>query len=255
MAAADFPQRPAIMILKPLLMALQFLTRIPVPPLHDITPRDSGRSMLFYPLVGALIGFMLFAVEHLLHDSAPLLRAVILVALWVAITGALHLDGLADMVDGWIGGHGDRERTLAIMKDPYCGPMGVAALLLVLLLKVAALEQVAGHDSWLLIIVPLLGRTLLLLLFLTTPYVRAGGLGETLSKELPRTAGWIIVALLLLGILLVAGIAWGMLLATLTVFALFRSALMVRLGGTTGDTAGALLELCEMTVLLYAALL
>jgi adenosylcobinamide-GDP ribazoletransferase len=243
------------MILKPLLVALQFLTRIPVPPLREITPRDSGRSMLFYPLAGAVIGLMLFAVEQLLHGSAPLLRAVILVALWAAITGALHLDGLADTVDGWIGGHGDRERTLAIMKDPYCGPMGVTALLLVLLLKVAALEQAAGHGSYLLVIAPLAGRLMLLLLFLTTPYVRAGGLGETLSKELPRTTGWFIAVLLLLGMLLVPGIAWGMLLAILAVFALFRMALMARLGGTTGDTAGALLELCEMTVLLYAALL
>lgn len=243
------------MILKPLLVALQFLTRIPVPLLREITPRDSGRSMLFYPLVGAVIGLLLFVVEQLLHDAAPLLRAVILVTLWVAITGALHLDGLADMVDGWIGGHGDRERTLAIMKDPYCGPMGVTALLLVLLLKVAALEQVAGQGSWLLIIAPLLGRMSLLLLFLTTPYVRAGGLGETLSRELPRTAAWGIVAVLLLGIMLVPGISWGMLLTVLALFGLFRKVLMVRLGGTTGDTAGGLLEVCETAVLLYAALM
>lgn len=243
------------MILKPLLVALQFLTRIPVPSLREITPRDSGRSMLFYPLVGAVIGLMLFAVEQLLHDAAPLLRAVILVALWVAITGALHLDGLADMVDGWIGGHGDRERTLAIMKDPYCGPMGVAALLLVLLLKVAALEHIAGQGSWLLIIAPLLGRMLLLLLFLTTPYVRAGGLGETLSKELPRTTAWGIVVVLLPGMILVPGITWGMLLTVLALFGLFRKALIVRLGGTTGDTAGGMLEVCETSVLLYAALM
>lgn len=242
------------MIFKPLLLALQFLTRIPVPQQRDITPRDSGRSMLFYPLVGALLGVMLFGVEQLLQGSAPLLRAVVLVALWVALTGALHLDGLADMADAWIGGHGDRVRTLAIMKDPYCGPMGVTALLLVLLLKVAALEQLAGAGSYTLIVAPLLGRTLLLLLFLTTPYVRAGGLGETLSKQLPRSAGWLIVVLLLPAIMLVPGIGWGMLLAVLALFLLFRMALMARLGGTTGDTAGALLEVCETTVLLYVTL-
>lgn len=242
------------MIVKPFLLALQFLTRIPVPPLREITPRDSGRSMLFYPLVGALIGLVLFAVEQVLQDAAPLLRAVILVALWVAITGALHLDGLADMADGWIGGHGDRERTLAIMKDPYCGPMGVTALLLVLLLKVAALEQLAGGGSYLLIVAPLVGRALLLLLFLTTPYVRPGGLGDVLTRELPRSAGWGIVVLLP-GVVLVPGVAWGVLPAVLLLFLLFRLALMVRLGGTTGDTAGALLEVCETTVLLYTALM
>jgi len=243
------------MIAKPLLLALQFLTRIPVPQLREISPRDSGRSMLFYPLVGGVIGLLLFAADHLLHEAAPLLRAVILVALWVAITGALHLDGLADMVDGWIGGHGDRERTLAIMKDPYCGPMGVSALLMILLLKVAALEPLAGQGSYLLIVAPLLGRTLLLLLFLTTPYVRVGGLGETLAKALPRPAAWISVVIILLGLLWVPGIEWGMLLAVMLVFMLFRTALMSRLGGTTGDTAGALLEVCEVSVLLYAALI
>ncbi len=240
---------------KPLLLALQFLTRIPLPSLQQIEPRDVGRSMLFYPLVGLFIGGLLFGAEHLLQGAAPLLRAVILVVLWVAITGALHLDGLADMADAWIGSHGDRERTLAIMKDPYCGPMGVVALLLVLLLKVAALEQIAGGGSYILIVAPVLGRTLLLLLFLTTPYVRSGGLGETLARQLPRIAGWIIVAGVLASVALLPGISVVVLVVIAAVFLLFRSALMMRLGGTTGDTAGALLEVCETSVLVYTALM
>lgn len=242
------------MIIKPFLLALQFLTRIPLPSLQQIEPRDVGRSMLFYPLVGMLIGALLFGIEQLLHGTAPLLRAAILVAIWVAITGALHLDGLADMADGWIGGHGDRERTLAIMKDPYCGPMGVTALLLVLLLKVAALEQITAEGSYILVVAPLLGRTLVLLLFLTTPYVRAGGLGETLSRQLPRTAGWVMVAVVLAGAALLPGISVKILLIIIAVMLLFRYALMVRLGGTTGDTAGALLELSEMAVLVFTVL-
>lgn len=239
-------------MVRPLLLAVQFLTRIPVPSLQAITPRDTGRSLLFYPLVGLLLGALLLVAGQLLHDASPLLRAVLLVAVWVVLTGALHLDGLADMADGWIGGHGDRERTLAIMKDPYCGPMGVTALLLLLLLKVAALEQVAGSEPALLIIAPLLGRTILVLLFLTTPYVRAGGLGEVLARELPRPAAWLAVVAVLLG---VAVVRWELVLAVLLLFFLFRMALMARLGGTTGDTAGALLEICETTVLLYAALM
>lgn len=239
-------------MVRPLLLAVQFLTRIPVPSLQAITPRDTGRSLLFYPLVGLLLGALLLVAGQLLHDASPLLRAVLLVAVWVVLTGALHLDGLADMADGWIGGHGDRERTLAIMKDPYCGPMGVTALLLLLLLKVAALEQVAGSEPALLIIAPLLGRTILVLLFLTTPYVRAGGLGEVLARELPRPAAWLAVVAVLLG---VAVVRWELVLAVLLLFFLFRMALMARLGGTTGDTAGGLLEIGETTVLLCAALM
>ena len=240
---------------RPLLIALQFLTRVPLPSLSRIAPRDVGRSMLFYPLVGMVIGALLFGLDHFLQMAEPLLRAAIVVTVWVAITGALHLDGLADMADGWIGGHGDRERTLAIMKDPYCGPVGVTVLLLVLLLKVTALAQITGHSSYVLLVAPLLGRTFLLLLFLTTPYVRPGGLGETLSRELPKKAAWIIVAGLLLGLALVPGVPAGMLPVMLGLFLLFRYALMKRLGGTTGDTAGALLEVCEVAVLIYAALM
>lgn len=242
-------------MLKPLLLAVQFLTRLPVPSLHEVTPRDAGRSLLFYPLVGLLIGALLFGLDQLLVEAAPLLRAVLLVAAWVVLTGGLHLDGWADMADAWIGGHGDRERTLAIMKDPACGPMGVVALLLLLLLKVAALEPLAGHGALLLIVAPLLGRTLLLVLFLTTPYVRAGGLGETLSKALPRPAGWLVVAAVVSAMLLLPAPGWGVVVVLGGLFLLFRQALMSRLGGTTGDTAGALLEVCEVTVLLYASLL
>jgi len=80
-------------------------------------------------------------------------------------------------------------------------------------------------------------------------------MGETTSKELPLTAGWLIVTALLLGVVLLPGVTWGMLLAVLAVFWLLRMALMARLGGTTGDTAGALIEVNETAVLLYAALM
>ncbi len=240
---------------KPLLLALQFLTRIPLPSLQRIEPRAVGRSLLFYPLVGGLIGVLLYALDHLLADVAPLLRAALIVTAWVALTGGLHLDGLADMADAWVGGHGDRERTLLIMKDPACGPMGVLALLLLLLLKVTALEQLAGHAALLLVVVPLLGRTALLLLFLTTPYVRKGGLGEMLAQELPRPAGWLTVMIVVVGMLSLAPSLWGMVAMTGMVFILFRLMLLMRLGGTTGDTAGALVEVCEVAILLFAALM
>lgn len=243
------------MILRPLLLAVQFLTRIPVPVPGKVTERDVGRSLLFYPLVGLFIGGVLFGLHHLLSDTAPLLRAAIIVTVWVAISGGLHLDGLADMADAWVGGHGDRERTLAIMKDPTCGPMGVMALMLMLLLKVAALEQLGGQELLMLIAAPLLGRAALVLLFLTTPYVRKGGLGETLSNALPRRAGWLIMMIVAVSVLLLVNHAWVVMAALAIVFVLFRLALIARLGGTTGDTAGALLEVCEVTVILSAALL
>src|SRR5690606_5510087 len=131
----------------------------------------------------------------LLGGTSPLLLAALLLAIWVGLTGALHLDGLADTVDAWIGGYGDRERTLAIMKDPRSGPMAVVALVLLLLLKFAALvvllESGADAALWLAL---LMGRSALLGLFLTTSYVREGGLGTALAEHLPRRQGWWVLA-------------------------------------------------------------
>lgn len=236
-------------------IALQFLTRLPVTLAGMPTPEQIGRSLLFYPLVGLLIGLLLLAAQQLLGDSAVLLQAALLLTLWVGISGGLHLDGLADSADAWVGGFGDKQRTLAIMKDPRSGPIAVVVLVLLLVLKFAALVALLESGSGLLLLlVPWLARCLLPLLFMTTPYVRAGGLGQALAEHLPRRQlPWVLaahaVAMLLLG--------WPALLALLvagTVFFYLRVLMLKRLGGTTGDTAGALVELAECGVLLALAL-
>jgi adenosylcobinamide-GDP ribazoletransferase len=141
--------------------------------------------------------------------GAPLLlHAALLLTVWVLLSGALHLDGLADSADAWLGGFGDRERTLTIMKDPRSGPIAVVTLVLVLLLKFAALLALIEQQHALaLIIVPLLGRSALLGLFLTTPYVRAGGLGQALADHLPRSAGKQVLAVSGLACVLIAGLS------------------------------------------------
>lgn len=154
----------------PLLIALQFLTRLPVRLPGMPEPQQIGRSLLFYPLVGALLGLLLLGLEWLLGDTALLLKAALLLAAWVALSGGLHLDGLADTADAWVGGYGDRERTLAIMKDPRSGPIAVVVLVLVLLLKFAALVALLEQGPIAaLLLAPWLARGLLPLLFMTTP--------------------------------------------------------------------------------------
>ena len=175
------------MLPTPALIALQFLTRLPVRLPGMPKPEQIGRSLLWYPLVGVLLGGLLLALHGLLGDTPALLQAAILLAVWVGLSGGLHLDGLADTADAWIGGHADRQRTLEIMKDPRSGPIAVVVLLLVLLLKFAALVVLLGQGAWAgLLLAPWLGRALLPLLLLTTPYVRAGGLGAALAEHLPR---------------------------------------------------------------------
>lgn len=241
----------------PLLLAIQFLTQIPVRLKQPYGGREVGASLLYYPLVGLLLGMLLTGLHGLLHGAPVLLHAALLLAVWVVMTGALHLDGLADSADAWLGGIGNRERTLAIMRDPYAGPAAVVAVVLVLLLKFAALVGLLQCDNgWALLWPLLLARTAVPLLFLTTPYVRPGGLGEALARHAPRRAVTLMLLATLLGILLVLELRGAMLvLGCLAVFWLLRRMMMARLGGTTGDTAGALLELLETAALVLWVLM
>ena len=240
----------------PFWIALQFLSSLPIRLPGMPEPRELGRSLLFYPLVGLLFGAILWAVNWLLLGTSTLLHAALLLSLWVLLSGGLHLDGLADSADAWLGGFGDRERTLTIMKDPRSGPIAVVTLVLVLLLKFTALlALIEQPHSLALIIVPLIGRSALLGLFLSTPYVRAGGLGQALADHLPRSPGKQVLAVSALACVLIAGVsgALAVVLAALG-FVWLRQVMLRRLGGTTGDTAGAMLELLEAGVLVGLAL-
>lgn len=241
----------------PLWIALQFLSSLPIRLPGMPEPGQLGRSLLFYPLVGLLFGVILWGLNLALAGAPLLLHAALLLTIWVLLSGALHLDGLADSADAWLGGFGDRERTLTIMKDPRSGPIAVVTLVLVLLLKFAALLALIEQQQGLvLIIAPLLGRAALLGLFLTTPYVRNGGLGQALADHLPRKAGWWVLGGSALACVAIAGSqAIIALLVAVGVFIWLRHVMMRRLSGTTGDTAGALLELLEMAVLVGIVLL
>ncbi|MBN3861416.1 adenosylcobinamide-GDP ribazoletransferase [Pseudomonas frederiksbergensis] len=241
----------------PFWIALQFLSSLPIRLPGMPAPEALGRSLLCYPLVGLLFGGILWALNWLLLGTPLLLHAALLLSVWVVLSGALHLDGLADSADAWLGGYGDRERTLTIMKDPRSGPIAVVTLVLVLLLKFAALlALIEQQQSVVLIIVPLISRGALLGLFLTTPYVRPGGLGQALADHLPRLAGKQVLAVSAVACVLMAGLSgiWVLALAAV-VFVWLRQVMMRRLGGTTGDTAGALLELLEVALLVGLALL
>jgi len=235
--------------MQPLLIALQFLTSIPIWLGAMPSERDQGRAVLWYPIIGLVIGMLLLGLATLTGHLPPLLRGAVLLAAWVIVTGALHLDGVADCADALVGGLGDRERTLRIMKDPCCGPVGVTALILVLLIKFSALASSTSHV--ILLLPPLIARTLLPILFATTPYARDKGLAAAASAHLPRGMVWPLCA----GTLALVVLCWpeqglAALLAGLLMFAVVRTLAMGRLGGFTGDVAGALVECSEAAVLI-----
>ncbi len=246
------------MLLRPFLLALQLLTCIPAPVRFEPRPEEWGWSAFYFPLVGLTIGLLLVALNAVLTGADPGVAAALLLAVWAFTTGGLHLDGLADAADAWIGGFGDREKTLNIMRDPRSGPIAIMVITLTLIAKFAALQALLTQQGavvaalWL---TPVLGRSAILLLLLTTPYVRPEGMGVAYAQYLPRRACGVLL-LAVLAVTLAALRERAVVLAVLLGlgFLGLRRLLQARLGGTTGDTLGATCELAETVTLLALTL-
>lgn len=292
------------------LSALGLMTRIPITliarllsaagilPKHyllngyiNFQPEHYNRSQIWYPWVGLFLGLLLGLVFILLPENwSALLSASVLLCIWVGLTGALHLDGLADSVDAWVGGMAsnatDRvSKTLAIMKDPTSGPMAVTVLVLVLLLKVALIAQLVSTSLSLLAILtmaPLCARAWLLPLLYSTPYARKstsqvhgvqtleslnsqGGMATDIASDFPLRAAIISfvtsqVLILTTSCVFALSITSGFFLwlvinlfAALAYF-IIRRATLNRIGGYTGDVLGAYIELQELGFLFVIAL-
>jgi adenosylcobinamide-GDP ribazoletransferase len=236
--------------------ALAFLTRMPVGRLVVLGPDDVARGAVLFPVVGAGIGALVGGVAVGLESRLTLLLAAALaVAAEALVTGAIHLDALADTADGL--GAPTRERALEIMREPAIGSFGATALGLDLLVKTAALAALLdGPDPVLAALAAFgLGRAVPLALSWALPYARAGGgLGASLaaSGRAPWLAAGLLVgigiavgALGLRGLWLVAGAAVAVLLVGLVA--------RRRFGGVTGDVLGAAVELATAVALVAAA--
>ncbi len=235
----------------PFLIALQFLTIFPIQLKAMPSPQQNAKSLLFYPFIGLLIGLILFTIAYFLHGLPIILLSTIILVLWILLTGGLHLDGLADTADAWVGGFGDKERTLKIMKDPACGPIGVLSLIIICVIKWSAIFVLLQKQLYsALFIFPVLGRLAPLFFFLTTEYVREKGLGSSIAQYIPKTWAMIIFAITLL----VTGYFVWIGLATAIIFILtliyLRHKFVQRIDGVTGDTIGASIEIVE-TVSLF----
>lgn len=245
--------------MRALLVATAFLTRFPVPVTADAS--DVGRAAQWFPLVGAGLGIVAAVAAQAMAATPgmpPVLAALLLVGLGAWATGAIHLDGLADMADGF-GGGASREEVLRIMRDPAIGSFGAIALLLVMGAKVGALVTLLDRHSAVpaLVAAPTMSRWTIVALAAWLPYARPeGGLGEAITRRRDRlglfwaTAVTAVVTLLALrveGLILWAGAAGVMV-------ALGRMARR-RIDGVTGDVFGASVELTETAVLIGAVVL
>jgi adenosylcobinamide-GDP ribazoletransferase len=241
--------------MKAFMAALRFLTVAPIPGNWGTAEEDLARSVPWFPVVGLLIGGLAALVAWGLAPVAPpMVTAVLLIAVLLACSGCLHLDGLADTADGVLSSR-SRERMLEIMKDSHTGAMGAMALVMVLLAKFAALASLPPPLLWpAVLLMPLAGRSMIVVHMALLPYAREDGLGAVFYRQRPRLAAiWAAVALeaVAWGVLGLRGLAtWGICLAVTLLLALY---LKRKIGGVTGDTFGALCEIMEVVPALCLA--
>lgn len=245
----------ASVVTKRFLTALAFLTRIPVRS-TTCTPEAIGRSASMFPIVGALVGIAEVLVLWMCRRAMPpTLTATVVVLTGVVLTGALHLDGLADMTDGFGGGR-TREDVLRIMRDHEIGTYGAIALIITLVLQISAIANLIERDvaAPFLVVAPTASRWAMVLLGRQLPYARPdAGLGRALTDHVRDREVWTSTALVLAITTVVAGGSGIVSLAvTLALTVGVGFACGRRIGGVTGDTLGANAVLCETMVLVAA---
>jgi adenosylcobinamide-GDP ribazoletransferase len=234
--------------LRSLRIAFGLMTTLPVRLPVDWSAGDSGRAAIWYPFVGLAIG----ALTWLTWTCAmlvfpPLVGGVIALVVWVLLTGGLHLDGLADCCDGLLAST-SVERRLEIMKDPHVGAFGMVGLILVLLLKGAALSSLTSASSLGILLAASLARWCILPAGLF-PLARPSGMGADFAAGFRRSfIVWGTTVPLAVAILLGLRGAWSALAgvsAAVLVLWLAKS----RIGGVTGDVFGMVVEIVETVVL------
>lgn len=241
------------MSIRSLRAAMSFLTVLPVANADGSPGERLGRA--YFPAIGALVGLaagVAFVVTA--AGTTQLLGAAVAVAVLCALTGGIHLDGLADTADGLLT-HGDTERRLAVMHEPALGSYGVTAIVAVLLLEVSALASIpTGRVLAALVVAGAISRLATLPVIAFVPYVRSGGKGQAAWDPRRRALD---LAVGVGTVALVSLLDWKRALIAVPVAALIAAVLAMvsrrRLGGATGDVCGAVAELSQAAALIVFA--
>lgn len=243
--------------MKGILLLFRFMTRLPIGFEPKFDSDELGKSMKFFPIIGMIIGLILFGAFWLLYTVvySPMVMAVLLVIIEVVLTGELHLDGLADTFDG-IFSYRSKQKMLDIMKDSRLGTNGGLVLILYFMLKVVLLVEIsefAGLNMGiLLLIVPVIARLNSVVNCASAPYARSTGMGKTFVDH--TNVGEVVIATILTaafvgGAAYLFGLPYTILIVIPIIMLLgfFYAKLMTRkIGGITGDTLGAVVELSEI---------
>lgn len=230
-----------------LLDALRFLTRVPVPASASAPGFGAGA----FPLVGAALGLLAVLADALLSPFPSALRSVAIVSLWAAITGALHYDGLADVLDAL--GPSGRDARLRVMRDPAHGTFALLGIVLVVACDLATLGSIQGSArAAALVVAPTLGRLAMLLTAFQASSAREEGLGAEFVRRLEPGSVLAASVTALLVALLAGGVSGVMaLVVSVLVSISVRAAAARSFGGVTGDVLGASGKLAESAVLIF----
>ena len=244
-------------IIKEFVFALTFLTRIPVYFQIDYDDELPGKSMLFYPLIGAIIGLLVILVGYISnlfvsHGISSILSLITLIYL----SGGLHLDGFMDTVDGVLGGT-NAERMREIMHDSQIGAFGVIALFLLLMLKFNLILELQGLLRWqLLFLMPILSRFVLPGITYYFPLAVSSKLGQSFKsglnkRELGGCCFWLILFYIILVNIFTFSLSNLIFITIISILVSLLTAyyIFAKIGGLTGDSYGTVLEIVEITVL------
>jgi len=241
--------------MKSFFLALQFLTVIPLQIKGQIDDEDFGKSLLYFPLVGLILGGILAISIYIFRMFPPLVMAALLITVSIFLTGGLHLDGFSDTCDGLYGFHLPEKR-LEIMRDSRTGVMGVIGLVCLLILKFSLLAHIPFASLWkVLVMMTVFSRWAQVIACYGSKYPRQEGKARLFIEQARLhyvvTGGLLVFFLFLL---LAPGKGLIVFFGALIIVSLFIKYIRKKIGGMTGDTIGATNEIAEVAALLLTAL-
>ncbi|MCK9602868.1 MAG: adenosylcobinamide-GDP ribazoletransferase [Candidatus Omnitrophica bacterium] len=237
--------------MKKILLALQFLTIFPVK-IKSANNKEIADSLIYFPVAGLFIGLALTGINYLLGslDLSRLATDIILIVSLIAITGGMHLDGLADTFDALLSVK-SKDEMLKIMRDPHIGVMGVIGIISILLLKIAFIFSLdLSLVPVALILMCVLSRWSLALSLFLFPYARQEGKAKIFSEGINSKIFVLATIITFVCALLTAELKGLFIMGIITIFTcLFNKLISKKIGGITGDTLGAMNESAEVVIL------
>lgn len=236
-------------MIKGLILALQFLTRLPINIPIDFNEENIRKSTFYYPVVGIILGSLSSIPYYFLSPYNKNIGSFLTIIVMIILTGGLHLDGLSDTADGFFSNK-DKEKTLEIMKDSRVGAFGVLSLILIILFKYILISNMETNLPIALILSMANGRLMVLLQIGFKKVARPGGLGDMLHSSKPRnyilTSSILYIILnLFINIKYIIPLIGSFIIAEIISIYTYK-----KIGGFTGDVYGATIEITEATSLL-----